>query len=528
MISPIAQRRFRFDFRRHRGIFLVAVLTIICDSRELVAVESPVSNGLRTHKALPASQSTANSPSPRLEAHVEHAFGEMLQSPQPGETSLVRDLQIRMEQLEGENARLSQQQHTLEQQIDLLTPQASHPGDCPSSGCGYDHQRGMFLLVDGWKGHHFELRADFFTEARFASFARNDDFWIDSTGTPFPIVNYDSTEITRNFIQLTGSAIDPKLSFTTFVFSSTALNDTLYLGWLSYRFCDALDVRVGTWQLPGTREWYQSFRYTLGTERLMATTFFRPNISPGIWAQGQLPANVRYVLMIANSSNRLAQGITRRGSSRALSATMWWEPSGDFGAGPSDIESHASPSWRLGASMTYSREANQGFGDLAADNPEDTILRLSDGTPLFRPGSLAPGVQLESTHYNLWAIDAAVKYRGFSLSTEYFFRLLNGFVARPTAVPFESLFDHGGLLEGGAFVVPGKLEFFARTSYVDGEFGGGHEYGGGVNWYPMGTRELRLTGEVLQIEDSPAQNLLTGYRAGESGTLFQLQWFADF
>ena len=165
--------------------------------------------------------------------------------------------------------------------------------------------------------------------------------------------------------------------------------------------------------------------------------------------------------------------------------------------------------------MTYSTEANQGFGDPAVDNPEDTILRLSDGTPLFRPGALAPGVQLESTDYNLWAIDAAVKYRGISLSSEYFFRLLNDFVARPNTPPFESLFDHGGLLEGGVFVVPSKLEVFARTSYVDGEFGSGYEYGGGVNWYPQGTRELRLTGEVLQIEDSPAENLLT-------------QWFADF
>jgi hypothetical protein len=260
----------------------------------------------------------------------------------------------------------------------------------------------------------------------------------------------------------------------------------------------------------------------------MATTFFRPNISPGIWAQGQLRENVRYVVMLANSSNRLAQGVTRIGSSLAFSATTWWEPTGDFGAGPSDIENHASPSWRLGGSMTYSNEANQGFGDPAVSNPEDTILRLSDGTPLFRPGALAPGVQLESANYNLWAIDAAVKCRGLSLSGEYFLRLLNDLEARPSKLSMDSLFDHGGLLEGGAFLVPSKLELFARTSYVTGEFGSGNEYGGGVNWYPRGTREFRLTAELLQINDSPAQNLLTGYRAGQSGTLFQLQWFADF
>ncbi len=37
-----------------------------------------------------------------------------------------------------------------------------------------------------------------------------------------------------------------------------------------------------------------------------------------------------------------------------------------------------------------------------------------------------------------------------------------------------------------------------------------------------------MTFEVLRIDHSPAQNILTGYRAGESGTLYPLQWFTDF
>jgi hypothetical protein len=55
----------------------------------------------------------------------------------------------------------------------------------------------------------------------------------------------------------------------------------------------------------------------------------------------------------------------------------------------------------------------------------------------------------------------------------------------------------------------------------------GH-FGCGVNWYPRSSRDWRFTLEVLQINRSPAQNLLTGYRAGEGGTLFQLQWFSNY
>ena len=53
--------------------------------------------------------------------------------------------------------------------------------------------------------------------------------------------------------------------------------------------------------------------------------------------------------------------------------------------------------------------------------------------------------------------------------------------------------------------------------------------GGGVLGRNGSTpRDWRLTFEVLNINHSPAQNILTGYRAGESGTLFQFQWFTDF
>ena len=335
-------------------------------------------------------------------------------------------------------------------------------------------------------------------------------------------------EIFRIFIQFSGFAMDPRLQFTAFIFSSTALNDTLYLGWINYRFSKAFDLRVGNWLVPGTREWYESFRYTLGAERLMATTFFRPNVSPGVWAQGEPIENVHYVAMLANSMNRFTQGINRVGSSVALGGTIWWEPTGDFGPGPSDIENHQVLAPRLGTNVAFSREANQGVTLFEQSNPEDTIVRLSNGTPLFRPGALGPGVELLSTGVQLWTVDAALKYCGLSVSGEYFFRWLDNFKPVQGQVPFHSLFDNGGLLQAGYFLVPGKLEAFGRTSFVTGRFGGGNEYGGGLNWYPLSNREWRFTFEVLRINHSPAQNILTGYRAGESGTLFQLQWFSDF
>jgi hypothetical protein len=394
----------------------------------------------------------------------------------------------------------------------------------------YDDDLGAFVLVrpKDPKRVPFELTLDIFTQARFTSFARSTDIWVDSTGARRPVQDYNSVEVTRNFLVFSGYGLDPRLQFTAIIFSSTAINDTVYLGWLNYHFNDALDLRVGNWLVPGTREWYTSFRYTLGADRLMATTFFRPNISPGVWLQGEPIEGLQYVAMLANSLNRFTQGIDRVGASSAFGGTVWWEPLGAFGLGPSDIENHQSLSARLGTSVAIAREANQGFPQPGITNPEDTILRLSDGTPLFRPGALGPGVELAAADVRLWAIDAALKCRGLSLSGEYFFRWLDGFKTYGQRPPFSYLFDNGGLLEASYFIVPSTIETFARTSFVTGHFGGGHEFGGGVNWYPQGKRTWRFTFEVLSIDHSPAQNLLTGYRAGESGMLYQLQWLADF
>jgi hypothetical protein len=414
---------------------------------------------------------------------------------------------------------------------DALSPAEPAQPQLPKFSVGdYDEELGMFVLVRPTDAQRvpFELRADLFTQVRYFGFERSAKYWIDSTGARLPVSSYESVEVNRNFVQFSGFAIDPRLQFTTIIFSSTTINDTLYLGWINYRFNDAIDLRVGNWLVPGTQEWYESFRYTLGAERLMATTFFRPNISPGIWLQGQPIKNVSYVAMLANSLNRFTQGIERVGASATFGGNVRWEPHGDFGLGPSDIENHQSPSTRLGLNLALSHEANQGTGPIGLSNPEDTILRLSDGTPLFRPGALGPGVALVSTAVQLWTIDAAIKYRGLGVSGEYFFRWLDGFKEFGGRSPHQTIFDQGGLLQAGFFLMPSKLETYARTSFVTGPFGSGNEVGGGLNWYVNGTRDWRMTVEVLRIDHSPAQNFLTGYRAGESGTLLQLQWFTDF
>src|SRR5208337_907397 len=83
----------------------------------------------------------------------------------------------------------------------------------------YDEDRGQFVLVRPRDEQRvpFELRADFFTQARYINFARSTGSWIDTTGARLPVQSFDSVEINRNFIQFSGFALDPRLQFTVFL-----------------------------------------------------------------------------------------------------------------------------------------------------------------------------------------------------------------------------------------------------------------------------------------------------------------------
>ena len=73
---------------------------------------------------------------------------------------------------------------------------------------------------------------------------------------------------------------------------------------VGYKFGEALHLNIGVSKVPGTREWTESYRWHFGVDRSMATTFFRPSVSPGMYAYGKLGDNVRYSAAIVNGVKR--------------------------------------------------------------------------------------------------------------------------------------------------------------------------------------------------------------------------------
>ena len=155
----------------------------------------------------------------------------------------------------------------------------------------------------------------------------------------------------------------------------------------------------------------------------MATTFFRPSLSQGVWITGQPVDGWYYHAMMSNGFNTLNLLPNQLNNRFCYSGSTWWEPWGAFGRGYSDLQDHREAAIRLGGSYTYAiGRGNQTDSDAVENSP----VRLSDGTMITTPGALAPGVTLQSYDISLAALDLAYKYRGLGLSTELYFQDLLG------------------------------------------------------------------------------------------------------
>jgi hypothetical protein len=372
----------------------------------------------------------------------------------------------------------------------------------------------------------FELKVSFHNQFRYTGFANQQSSVVNSAGATVPTPPRNDFDINRGRLIFSGYAIDPLLEFYTNIDYNTVAEQQIQvlLAWIRHPFSPALNVAYGLGKVPGTWEWLESARFTLGAERSLATTFFRPSMTAGIWADGETFSGWHYHVLVGNGFNTLGLNATELDTNLVYSGMLWWEPLGPFGDGFSDIEEHEQPVVRIGQAFTFNQHGPDPTGE---PGPEQTVVRLSDGTRIAETGALAPGITVNEFDLSLYAVHAGIKCRGYSLSGEYFLRWLTQ-IRGDGPIADDALFDHGFFVQAGAFAVPESIELFARGSAVFGPFGTGSEIGGGLNWYVSQQRNWRFTGDVAYVEDSPAQQDRTGFTAGASGVLFRFQMWTYF
>ena len=416
-----------------------------------------------------------------------------------------------------------------------LAAQASSCTSCTGSGSDWSDSRyratydnGFAILPNDPARSPFSLTIRNQNMFRYDGFSRAEPSWTDSAGNVYPINNSNYFGIPRGRLIFAGNALAQDLSYLLNIDYNTVTSQPIGFRafWLSYRFSDALELYVGQSKVPGSREWIESaFAPLQSADRTMATTFFRPSLSQGIWAIGEPLEGLYYHAMMSNGFNTLNLQPEALNNRFAWSGSTWWEPWGDFGRGYSDLQHHDEATVRLGASYTYALgSGNQSASDAVENSP----IRLSDGTIITTPNALGPNVTLTSYDVSLAAIDWAWKYRGVGLSTEIYFQDLLG-LQGTGPLPITSTSAFGGFIKGGVFVVPQETEIYARSSYVTGAYGSGYELGGGFNrFFLPGKDNLFFTLDAAWLQNSPAGQNRTGFVAGQTGLLVRAQIVAVF
>ncbi len=313
----------------------------------------------------------------------------------------------------------------------------------------------------------------------------------------------------------------PKLRYNIILWTVNTTDQDAIFANLGYQFHRAFNAYAGLNALPGTRSLQGSHPYWLAHDRVMADEFFRPFFTNGAWINGEPLPGLWYTLMIGN--NLSALGITAKQLTRdlSMSGSTWWMPTthefgpqGAFG----DFEMHDKLATRFGVSATKSREDR--FANAATGAPDNTTLRLADSLNLFDRGSLAEGVTVQLADYQMLAVDAGLKYKGFFLQAEYYNRWLNDFET-DGPIPVTSIHDTGFYVQAAFFPLPRMLELYAATSQVFGDKSAGFKHSfsvlGGANYYIADTRNIRLNLQLIGIDRSPVSSSFGYYVGGQRG-----------
>jgi hypothetical protein len=377
----------------------------------------------------------------------------------------------------------------------------------------------------------FLLKFNINTQLRYLNTQSSDESFTDHLGVAHEVHTRNDITVNRAMFILGGYIFDPRARYSFTVWTSAGAASIIVASNIGWQFNKALTVTGGYTGIPGSRSLVNTFPFFTATDRSMADNFFRPGFTQGAWANGELGKGLNYLAFVGNGLNTLSISANKIDTHLATSASLWWEPLGDYGEpGKSrnmydDYFASRKVRVRVGTAFTRSREDR--FSNLDQSSPENTSIYNSDGVLFFSTGALAPGVTVDVATYRMWAIDGGIKWNGLAVNGQYFMRWLDDFEA-DGPLPVASTFDHGTELSAGYFVDPKKVMVYGRGSWVRGEFGNSYEYGGGVKWHFLPTERLWLNTELFRVSHAPYGGAFTPYTAGMNGWVPMVQTVLAF
>jgi hypothetical protein len=377
----------------------------------------------------------------------------------------------------------------------------------------------------------FLLKFNVNTQVRYLNTTSTNPTYTDHLGVVRSVSSRNDITVNRSMFILGGYIFDPRLRYSSTVWTSAGSASIVVAGTIGWQFNKAFTLTGGYTGVPGSRSLVNTFPFFQSTDRTLADNFFRPGFTQGIWANGDLPGEVHYLAFVGNGLNTLNISAAKIDANLMGAASVWWEPLGDYGP-PGKSRNmyddyYASPDVRirLGSSFTSSREDR--FNNLDQSSPENTSMYNSDGVLTFSTGAFAPGVTVDKATYRMWAIDWGAKWAGLSVNGQYYFRWVGDFKA-DGLIPIKTMYDNGFELSAGKFFIPRTLMTYARGSMVFGQFRDSWEAALGAKWYPVPTERMWLSAEIMRTVNTPYSGTFTPYTAGMTAWVPMVQAILAF
>lgn len=481
-------------------------------------------------------------------------------APSPGQQLSQEEILNRLERLEAnqrrlyelleeKDARIEELKRDLEQgksapvaapaveQVPVAPPTAGpEPSPAPAIAAGPPEESDTVPVTEQFFGtyqpgrgfglarnEYGEVNFSLFTYVRYLNQDGLNGTYTDRSGQTVTLNKRDDVNINKVMLYFKGWVVDPRFRYFFYTWTnntSQGLGAQVVVGGnLTYAFHEALVLGAGISGLPTNRSNEGNFPYFLSVDhRTLVDEFFKGSYTMGIFARGRLAEGLLYSVMLGNNLSQLGVDAGQLdGDFTTVSSALWWMPTtGEFGQGFGDYEQHTDLATRFGAHFTFSPEDEQSQPD--TEDPDNSQIRLSDGTIIFSEGAVAPGVSIDKIDYYMTSLDAGLKYRGFALEGEYFLRWLDDPKASG-ALPVEDFFDHGFQLQTSMMLIPKILQIYNQSSYLFGEYGEPWEVSGGFNWWVFHRRELRLNVEYMYNHRSPVGYFAIPQVVGGTGSI---------
>lgn len=361
----------------------------------------------------------------------------------------------------------------------------------------YKLGEGMTLTsADG----NFSTTIGGYVQARY-TFQDPDDSGANGTTVPFR-TGSSTFEVKRAKLFVAGHAYSKDITynlmanFSNIAGGSTKNGGLLENAWINYKWRDELQVRAGQEKVQFGRQWLVSSTDLQFVDVSHVTTAFAPTYDTGVRLHGKIAEGL-FTYSVAGSGG-LGQNYVRNTPNNAFSARITANPSGEMKNSEADIEGTPNPLLSLGAS--FYRNTMSASNEAYLNSTSQSLGYLKNNAGWYTLNHRF-NVQGEDIDFNMFALDAAFKWRGLSLTGEYM-----GGQAETSQSNFKQR-AVGFYAQAGYMIVPKTVELAYRYAYLDPnkDMVNDHwiENSVGVSWY-IRQHFLKLQADYTSIHKQSA------------------------